>query len=115
MPGLSFFDDQGQIAFVSADFAHATQGAEHTRGLYACRCEIPGNLLSEGTFLVAAEVSTSHPSYEIHVLEREAVSFQVADSGEPGSVRCGWGRSILGIVRPQLSWEREFVGGVAGE
>ena len=110
MPVFSFFDDQGQIAFVSADFTRAAQGNEHSSGLHECRCEIPGNLLSEGTLFVAAEVCTSHPYYTMHFLEREAVSFNVTDSGEPGSVRSGWGRTILGVVRPQCSWEREFRG-----
>jgi lipopolysaccharide transport system ATP-binding protein len=113
MPVFNFFNDQGQIAFVSADFSHAVQGAEHRRGLYVCRCEIPGNLLSEGTLSVAAEVCTSHPYYLMHLLERDAVSFHVADSGEPGSVRSGWGRTIFGVVRPQLKWEREFRGRVS--
>jgi len=112
MPSFSFFGDGGQLAFVSADFASASIGAEHDRGLYACRCVIPGNLLSEGTLVVAAEVSTSYPSYEVHFLERDVVAFNVADTGEPGSVRSGWGRTILGVVRPQCSWERESLGEV---
>jgi lipopolysaccharide transport system ATP-binding protein len=111
IPAFSFFNDQGLLVFVSADFTHARHGAEHSRGLHACRCEIPGNLLAEGTLLVTAEVSTSYPYYQIHFLEREAVSFDVADSAEVGSVRDGWGRPIPGVVRPQLSWEREFMGG----
>jgi len=110
MPAFSFFNDQGLLVFVSADFTHARHGAEHSRGVYACRCEIPGNLLAEGTLLVTAEVSTSYPAYQIHFLEYEAVSFHVADSNEPGSVRDGWGRSLGGVMRPRLSWEREFMG-----
>ena len=114
IPAFSFFDDQGLLIFVSADFTHARHGAEHSEGLHVCRCEIPGNLLAEGTMLVTAEVSTSHPYYQIHFLEREAVSFHVADSAEQGSVRDGWGRPIPGVIRPHLRWEREYVGEAHG-
>jgi lipopolysaccharide transport system ATP-binding protein len=108
MPALSFFDDQGQCLFVSADWPAATRPATHRRGLYVTRCTIPGNLLSEGSVLVTAEVSSSFPTYEIHALERDVVSFQVVDSGDPRSVRAGWGRPIPGVVRPRLSWAEDY-------
>jgi lipopolysaccharide transport system ATP-binding protein len=112
LPIFSFFDEQGQLAFVSGDFSRAVTDAEHRAGLHTCRCEVPGNLFSEGTMSVAAEVCTSHPAYHMHFLQREAVSFQVVDSGVPGNVRNEWGRTILGVVRPQLGWEREYIGEV---
>lgn len=113
MPALSFFDDQGQCLFVSADFPAATRPATHRKGLYVTRCTIPGNLLSEGSIIVTAEVSSSFPTYEIHALERDVVSFQVVDSGERGSVRGGWGRPLGGAIRPQLAWSEEFRCGLA--
>jgi lipopolysaccharide transport system ATP-binding protein len=110
MPALSFFDDQGQCLFVSADFAAAAYPLAHRAGIYHARCQIPGNLLTEGSIFVTAEVSTSYPTYEIHALERDAVSCQVVDSGRPGGVRAGWGRPIGGVVRPALSWSEEYCG-----
>jgi lipopolysaccharide transport system ATP-binding protein len=115
MAALSFFDDQGQCLFVSADFPAATRPTTHRRGLYVTRCTIPGNLLAEGSVSVVAEVSTSYPTYEIHALERDIVSFQVVDSGERGSVRGSWAGNILGAVRPQLAWDEEFRGGLADD
>jgi len=110
MPAFTFFNDEGQVLFVAADFAHAVEGAEHRVGRYLCRCEIPGDLLTEGTLLVTPEVSTSHPVYQVHALERDAVSFHVTEADAGGGVRQGWGRDIPGVVRPQTRWEQEYLG-----
>jgi lipopolysaccharide transport system ATP-binding protein len=70
---------------------------------------VPGNFFAEGQVRVIAEVSTRHPFYEIHVLEHDAVSFQVIDKGEAGSVRANWGRNLPGVVRPLLQWENKLL------
>ena len=108
--GFSFFNDQGVILFVSADFQDPEWGNKSKPiGIYKSRCVVPGNLLAEGQVKVVAEVSTRHPVYEIHVLEYDSVCFQVVDTGEPGSVRAEWGRNIPGVMRPQLEWKTEFL------
>jgi lipopolysaccharide transport system ATP-binding protein len=108
---LSFINDQGVILFVSPDWSESNWGAKpRPVGLYRSRCTIPGNTLAEGFVTVVAEVSTRHPTYEIHFLEHDSVGFQVVDNGEPGSVRAGWGRSIPGVVRPKLDWHNEYLG-----
>jgi len=108
--GFSFFNDQGVMLFVSADFQDPEWGNKSKPiGIYKSRCIVPGNLLAEGQIKVVAEVSTRHPVYEIHVLEYDSVCFQVVDTGEPGSVRAEWGRNIPGVVRPQLEWKTEFL------
>ncbi len=108
---LSFFNDQGTILFVSADWMEPEWGGrQRPAGLYRARCVVPGNLFTEGRVTVVAEVSTRYPTYEIHFLERDSVGFQVIDDGEPGSVRAGWGRNIPGVVRPMLQWENEYLG-----
>jgi lipopolysaccharide transport system ATP-binding protein len=110
VPIFSLFDDQGLCLFVSADFEPTRLIEGLPVGLHVCRCTIPGNTLAECTVLVVAEVSTSYPAYEIRFLEWDVVSFQVVDHGEPGSVRNGWGRSLLGAMRPECAWEFEFRG-----
>ena len=108
--GFSFFNDQGVMLFVSADFQDPEWGNKSKPiGIYKSRCVVPGNLLAEGQVKVVAEVSTRHPVYEIHVLEYDSVCFQVVDTGEPGSVRAEWGRNIPGVMRPQLEWKTEFL------
>ncbi|MHB9004820.1 MAG: ABC transporter ATP-binding protein, partial [Coriobacteriia bacterium] len=111
LPVFSVFDDQGVCLFVTAELDSSRLQVGQPKGLHRCVCHIPGNLLSEGTVRIVAEVSTGHPTYESHILERDVVSFQVVDRNEPGSVRAGWGRPLLGVVRPRCDWEFEYRGG----
>ena len=102
---FSFLNDQGVHLFVSSDwFGGKRNDSPKSAGLYRARCVVPGNLLAEGQVRVVAEVSTGDPVYQIHFLEYDSVAFQVVDTGEPGSVRSGWGRPIPGVVRPHLEW-----------
>jgi lipopolysaccharide transport system ATP-binding protein len=108
---FSFINEQGVIAFISTDLQEQEWGARpKPEGLFRSRCVVPGNLFSEGQFRVVAEVSTSEPVYEIHILEFDSVCFQVVDTGHPGSVRAGWGREMPGVLRPMLEWENDYLG-----
>jgi lipopolysaccharide transport system ATP-binding protein len=107
---FSFVSDQGMILFVSVDFAEPHWGSKpRPVGLFHSKCTVPGNFFAEGQVRVIAEVSTRHPFYEIHFLEHDAVSFQVIDKGEAGSVRANWGRNLPGVVRPLLQWENKLL------
>ncbi len=111
LSAFSFINDLGQVAFVSANFDDPIRiDKSKPIGIYRVRCNVPGNLFSEGRMSVVAEVSTRYPMYQTHVLEWDSVSFQVIDKGKSGSVRAGWGRSIPGVVRPKLEWQSEYVG-----
>jgi len=110
LSAFTFLNDQGVILFVSADFDEQQWGSKpRPVGLFRAECTVPGNFFAEGQVSVIAEVSTRHPFYEIHILERDAASFQVVDKGELGSVRANWGRNLPGVVRPLLHWENEFI------
>lgn len=98
---FSFYNDQGILLFASPSWDKRIKKP----GIYQARCTIPGNLLTEGTVSVVAEVSTMTPFYQKHILEYDAVFFQVVDKGMPGSVREGWGQNIPGVMRPKLEWE----------
>jgi lipopolysaccharide transport system ATP-binding protein len=108
---FSFFDEQGSLLFVSADWHEPEWGSkQRPAGLYKASCSVPGNFFAEGQIRVSAEVSARYPAYEIHILEHDAVAFLVVDKREPGSVAAGWGRPIPGLVRPQLDWRNEYLG-----
>lgn len=109
MPAFAFYNDEGVLLFVAADFADCTALGTQ-RGLYHARCIVPGNLFAEGQVRVMAEVSTRRPVYHVHAMVHDSVAFQVVDRGESGSVRAGWGRPIPGVLRPQLAWSAERVG-----
>lgn len=79
-------------------------GKPHPRGSYKTICRIPGNFLNEGRYSIAAILGTV-PSNTI-VLEDNAVSFQVHDTGEMRKEFYGY---WIGTVRPKLAWETRFL------
>jgi lipopolysaccharide transport system ATP-binding protein len=102
---FAFFDTTGTLLFVAADFNDQKWSEPRAQGVYTSVCQVPGNLFSEGLVRVVAEVSTRHPQYKKHFWVDDTVAFQVADFGEPGSVRSGWGRPIPGAIRPMCEWK----------
>ncbi len=105
LAGFSFINSQGVNVFVTADVLDPVWGNKlRPRGLYRASCTIPAGLFNEGSLSVVAEVSTRMPVYEIHFLEFDAVTFQVVDSGGPGSLRSVWARDVPGALRPVQTW-----------
>jgi len=68
-------------------------------------CRIPSNFLNEGRYSVTAIVGKI--ASDTHVLEKDIVSFDVYDTGDMRKeFYGGW----LGVVRPRLAWDTEYVG-----
>lgn len=106
LAAFSFFNDAGVHLFVtSTRFGPMVADIPAEPGVHRVRCTAPGNLFAEGEVRIVAEVATAQPVYQIHFIEHDCVAFQVVDTGEPGSVRAGWGRPIPGAVRPECHWE----------
>jgi lipopolysaccharide transport system ATP-binding protein len=102
-PTFEIFNDEGLRVFDTIDSDPEWRARPRTPGRYASTAWIPGNFLSEGTLFVNAEIATYHPLVQ-HVLERDAVAFQVVDSLEGDSARGDWAGSMRGAVRPLLKW-----------
>jgi lipopolysaccharide transport system ATP-binding protein len=109
MVAANFFDNDGLLLFVSADHQETEWLAPRRAGIYVSRCIVPGNFFSEGIIRVMAEVCTREPFWLSHVREMDVVSFNVVDTGQPGSVRFGWVQPIQGVIRPMLDWRTECV------
>lgn len=112
---LHLTNEDGVKLFVTNDFTEqAWKEFPGTAGRVTSRCRIPGNFLAEGRIFVAAAVSTYNPTV-VHVLEYDAVSFQVIDRSEGDGVRGPYVNEWPGVVRPLLDWSVEWqpVGGVA--
>lgn len=109
LSAFAFFDQQGTLLFVNGDLNDAAWSRARPRGAYTSQCRVPGNLFAEGMVRVLAEVATRHPVYELHFWVPDSAAFQVVDSGEPGSVRSGWGRDIPGVMRPMCAWQTKPV------
>jgi lipopolysaccharide transport system ATP-binding protein len=104
LSGFSLFNAQGVLLFVSSDLNDVQWSQPRPPGIYVSSCCIPGNVFAEGIVRVVSEIATRHPTYKIHFLEYDSLGFQVVDTGQPGSVRGKWGRSIPGVMRIQCDW-----------
>ena len=106
-PNLHFYNQEGVYAFAIIDQDPSWRGKPRPKGCYTSTAWIPGNLLSEGTLLVEAAVSTIEPNI-VHVYERRAIAFQVIDSLEGNSARGDYPGPMPGVVRPLLNWTTQF-------
>ena len=113
MVAANFFNDDSVLLFLTADLQETRWHEPRAAGVYVSKCEVPGNFFAEGMIRVMAEVCTREPVWVSHVREADVVSFNVVDSGEPGSVRSGWSRPFAGVVRPMLPWHTEVVSDAA--
>jgi lipopolysaccharide transport system ATP-binding protein len=104
VPNLHLYTEEGVYAFVASDVRSAWSGRAKPQGRFVSRATIPGNLLSEGTYLVGVAVSTPDP-VRVHFYERDALAFQVVDSLDGNSARGDYAGPMPGVVRPLLEWE----------
>jgi len=106
-PNLHVFDQQGVNVFISHDVDPNWRGRRRPGGRYISTAWVPGNLLSEGHFVVGAAITTMAPQ-NIRVYERDAVTFQVIDSTDGDSARGDYAGHLPGVVRPLLKWETSY-------
>jgi len=102
-PNFDFYNEEGLLLFGTIDTDAHWRNRVREPGTYTATAWVPGNLLSEGTVIVDAELLTTHPAAQ-HFFERQAVAFHVVDSMEGDSARGDWGGSMPGAVRPLLRW-----------
>jgi lipopolysaccharide transport system ATP-binding protein len=107
VPNLHFTNEQGMLAFIAADQNPDWRRRPRPEGHYVSTAWIPGNLLAEGTLIVAASISTMDPVF-VHFHEPEAVAFQVVDSLDGDSARGDYAGVMPGVFRPLLQWDTQF-------
>jgi lipopolysaccharide transport system ATP-binding protein len=107
-PNLHIFDEAGNNVFISHDVDPVWRRRSRPPGRYISTAWIPGNFLSEGTFVVGAAITTL-AAQTIHMYERVAVAFQVIDSTDGDSARGDYAGHLPGVVRPLLEWETKYV------
>ena len=109
VPNLHVFTGEGLHAFVTSDAADFGHRRVPEPGRWRAAVTIPGNFLSEGTYVIGAALSTMDP-VAVHFWERDAVAFQVIDSAEGDTARGDYGGPMPGVVRPLLPWSNERLG-----
>jgi lipopolysaccharide transport system ATP-binding protein len=106
---LHFFNEDGICLFVTNDWNDREwRDTPRQPGVVRAVCTIPGNFLAEGRVVVTVAVSTYDPTV-VHVLERDAIAFQVVDRTTGSGVRGPYPNDWPGVVRPMLDWHVEPV------
>ena len=106
-PHFTLHNDEGIRIFVSFDLNPNWRGRLRPVGRYVSTGWIPGNFLSEGMMIIGPAIRTEEPKI-LHLYERDAVAFQVADSLDGDSARGDYGGRMRGVVRPLLEWDTRF-------
>jgi len=105
--GIYLMTTRGEYVFTSFD----TDDLElfetysiRTAGHYISRCDIPANLLNEGSYCVGVNAS----SYRVrrYFQDDQALTFSVDAAGATGMQ---WPEPRLGLIRPRLNWEIEEI------
>ena len=107
VPNYHFFNEEGINVFIANDHDPNWQRNPRPRGRFSSTAWIPGNLLSEGTMIVGAAISTMDP-VKVHFFERDAVAFQIVDSLDGDSARGDYAGVYPGVIRPLLRWTTKF-------
>lgn len=105
--GIYLMSTRGEAIFSSFDTdepglydRYATREVGH----YFSRCQIPGDLLNEGRFIIGINAS----SFRIkrYFQDEQALTFTMDAAGAPGMQ---WPEPRMGPVRPRLVWKIEAV------
>ena len=101
--GLYLLTSHGEPIFTSFDTDDSSlydQFPTRQKGHYVSYCEIPGDLLNEGRYLLGVNAST----YRLrrYFQDNHTLSFSVDASGAPGKQ---WHETRLGPIRPRLNWD----------
>ena len=109
-PGIRFrcvagFFTQGTCAFWSNE---SVETVKSNSGSYRSTVTIPGNLLSEGEYVVDVSMFTSIGGTKKWYLTADnVIGFQVYDHITGSSARGDYAQGFEGVMRPLLAWELE--------
>ncbi len=78
-------------------------------GIYKTICWLPGNFLAEGLFVVRVQIGWEVEGSFYETDYPDAISFNVHDALEGGSVRENAMDFFPGVVRPKLDWTTEKI------
>ena len=101
-PNFHFFTSDGSYLFVSGP----QRMVRHSPGIHEAVCNIPGNLLNEGTHFVGLALTTC-PGTKVRFYDQQVLSFHVRDPIENVPTRGGsdYAGPVPGVIRPLLDWQ----------
>jgi lipopolysaccharide transport system ATP-binding protein len=103
-PNVHFTDNTGAYVFVSSPPGNEVG---KTPGVYEAICNIPGNLLNDGTYFIGLGLSFMDKGFQPAFLEKDALCMNLYDPLEETleHERNGFSGTMPGTVRPSLNWE----------
>jgi lipopolysaccharide transport system ATP-binding protein len=102
------YDDSGNLLFTSANQYDDDVFTLHRVGCYVTECWIPGNLMTEGTFMIRISIVQIQVPVQTHVFEENILVFQVVDNMDGDSARGRIAHNYPGLIRPKLEWATTF-------
>ena len=103
VPNFHIYTAEGVLAMVVTPPNSAVQ--KYEPGVYRATCEVPANLLNEGSFRVLVALSSSDMSVRIHFLVSDALNLTIFDDLTDLSWRNGYLLAIPGVIRPRFLWD----------
>jgi lipopolysaccharide transport system ATP-binding protein len=98
---------RGEYVFTSFDVDNTELYEKHSTrqpGHYISRCQIPGDLLNEGRYILG--VNASSFGVKRYFMDENALAFNIDPMGAPGMQ---WAEQRQGPLRPRLDWVIENV------
>jgi lipopolysaccharide transport system ATP-binding protein len=107
-PHFGLRNEDGVQLFVAQDVDPEWRRRRRPPGRYRSTGWIPGNLLAESAFSVAATLMTLEPE-QSHATAKDAVLFRVVDAlTATDTARGDYPRPIPGVMRPLLKWTTRY-------
>ena len=99
-------NEEGVCVFSSADlYSDSIYGQDPSfTGVRTTSCQIPGNLMAEGSFTLSVGIFAILNNVHTHVMAHDVVGFRVVDPIEGDSARGIYTGPVAGVVRPRLTW-----------
>lgn len=104
---INLANEHGICVFAAVDLDPDWHRRPRARGRYTTTAWIPGNFLTEGTFVVRAAVCTLDP-WIVHADAPDVVALHVTDSLDGDSARGDYAGVMPGVVRPALRWTNRW-------
>jgi len=103
LPNFHFTDSTGSYVFVTSPSGNA---CETTPGVYDAVCQVPGNLMNNGTYFVGLALTFLHQGVDVAFYEKDALCVNIIDPLDEtlDHDRHGYSGHIPGVVRPRLEW-----------
>lgn len=100
--GIYLSTVRGEYVFTSFDVDDADLYEKHSTrkaGHYVSRCQIPGDLLNEGRYILG--INASSFGVKRYFMDENALAFNIDPMGAPGMQ---WAEQRQGPLRPRLKW-----------